>query len=229
MKQKLLTLTIALLFTINMSLASSVLKSNAVTKRIPAGTKFTIKLLDPISTRDSKEGDYFSAVLIDDEKTPTGVILPAGSMIRGSITKVVPSKRLSRGGILYVDFDHIVTPNGRQLPLDMIISGKVNLSYDGGIYLDKGYGEALQNNWEKTVDITTTATEFGMDIGEDVLYSTARILTVPICAIGGAIGGGAYLLGDSVIDLFRKGKDVEFNQDETITVILTQPIDVPIN
>ncbi len=229
MKQKLLTIVISLLLTINMSYASSVLKSNAVTKRIPAGTKFTIKLLDPVSTKDSKDGDYFSAVLINDEKTPTSVILPAGSMIRGSITKVVPSKRFSKGGVLYVDFDHIVTPNGRQLPLDMIISGKVNLNFDGGIYLNQGYGEALQNNWEKTVDITTTATEYGMDLGEDVLYSAARILTVPVCALGGAIGGGAYLIGDSIVDMFRKGKDVEFNQDETLTVILTQPIDVPIN
>lgn len=229
MRQKILTILIALIFTINISYASSVLKSNAVTKRIPAGTRFSIKLLDPLSTKSSKAGDYFSAVLISDEKTPTSVILPAGSMIRGSVTKVVPSKRFSRGGALYVDFDHIVTPNGRQLPLDMIISGKVNLNFDGGIYLNKGYGEALQNNWEKTVDITITATEFGMDIGEDVLYSTARIITVPVCAIGGAIGGGAYLIGDSVVDMFRKGQDVEFNQDEVLTVILTQPIDVPVN
>ncbi len=208
---------------------SATLKSNAITKRIPAGTKFTIKLLDPISTKTSRDGDYFSAVLVDDEKTPTNVILPAGSMIRGSISKIVPSKRFSRGGVVYVDFDHIVTPNGRQLPLDLIVSGKVNLNMEGGLYINKGYGEALRDNWSKTVDITTTATDYGMDIGEDVLYGAARIITVPVCAFGGVIGGGAYWLGDSVVDMFRKGKDVEFNQDETLTVILTQPIDVPIN
>ncbi|MBR1942669.1 hypothetical protein IJ843_02915 [bacterium] len=228
MKQRLIAIILTLFFTINTAI-SATLKSNAVTKRIPAGTKFTIKLLDPISTKTSKEGDYFSAVLVNDEKTPTNVILPAGSMIRGSISKVVPSKRFSRGGVLYVDFDHIVTPNGRQLPLDLIISGKVNMNFAGGVYLNKGYGEALQENWSKTVDITTTATDYGMDIGEDVLYGAARVITVPVCALGGAIGGGAYWLGDSVADMFRKGKDVEFNQDETLTVILTQPIDVPIN
>lgn len=228
MKIKLFIITLIICITTGLANAAT-LKSNAVTKRIPAGTKFTVKLLDPISTKTSKEGDYFSAVLVNDEKTQTNVILPAGSMIRGSIAKIVPSKRFSRGGIVYLDFDHIVTPNGRQLPLDLIISGKVNLNFDGGLYLNKGYGEALQNNWSKTVDITTNATDYGMDIGEDVLYSTARIITVPVCAIGGAIGGGAYWVGDSIADMFRKGKDVEFNQDETLTVILTQPIDVPIN
>ena len=228
MRIKISAVILTLLFTVNIVFAG-VLKSNAETKRIPAGTKFTIKLQNPISTKTSKDGDYFSAVLVDDEKTPTNVILPAGSMIRGSITKVTPSKRFSRGGVIYVDFDHIVTPNGKQLPLDMIISGKINMNFNGGLYLNKGYGEALGENWNKTVEITTNATEYGMDIGEDILGGAARILTVPVCAFGGAIGGGAYWIGDSVADMFRKGQDVEFNQDETLTVILTQPIDVPLN
>lgn len=228
MKRKILSLLFVLFISINVS-GAAVLKSNAVTKRIPAGTKFNIKLQTPISTKTNKAGDYFSAVLIEDEKTQKNIVLPAGSIIRGSIAQVKPNKRFSRGAVLYVDFDHVVIPNGRQLPIDMIISGKVNLRFDGGIYYNKGYGEAIQQNWDKTVEITSDATNYGMDIGEDVLFSTARILTVPICAIGGAIGGGAYFLGDSIADMFRKGLPVEFNQGEVLTVILTQPIDVPIN
>ncbi|MGN1125329.1 MAG: hypothetical protein ACI4SM_03985 [Candidatus Gastranaerophilaceae bacterium] len=228
MKIKLFIIALLLIFCTSITQAA-VLKSNAITKRIPAGTKFTIKLQDPISTKTNKEGDFFSAILVNDEKTPTNIVLPAGSMIRGSIAKIVPNKRFSRGAILYVDFDHIVTPNGRQLPLDMIISGKVNLTFDGGVYHNKGYGEAIQKNFDKTVDITVNATDYGMDLGEDVLMSTARIITVPVCAIGGAIGGGFYFLGSSFADMFKKGLPVEFSQDETLTVILTQPIDVPIN
>ena len=228
MKFKLFSIFLMIIFTANLSMAAT-LKSNAITERIPAGTKFNIKLLNPISTRNSKEGDYFSATLMKDIRTSKNILLPAGSMLRGSIAKTKPSKRFSRGGVLYVDFDHIVTPNGRQLPLDLIISGKVNLTLDGGIYINKGYGEAIVENWDKTVEITQTATDYGMDIGEDVLAGAARIITVPICAIGGAVGGGAYWIGDSIADMFRKGKDVEFNQDEVLTVILTQPIDVPIN
>lgn len=223
MKLKLFIVTLIMCFCTNVT-SSAVLKSNAITKRIPAGTKFTVKLLDPISTKTSTEGDGFSAVLINDEKTKTSVILPAGSMIRGTITKIVQSKCFSRGAIAYIDFDHIVTTNGKQLPLDMIISGKVNLNYDGGVYHNKGYGEAIQKNWDKTVDITVNATEVGLD-----MFGPVRIITVPVCAIGGALGGGLYFLGDSVVDMFRKGQDVEFNQDEILTVILTQPIDVPIN
>ena len=98
------------------------------------------------------------------------------------------------------------------------------MTYDGRVYHNKGYGEAIQKNWDKTVDITVNATEVGLD-----MFGPVRIITVPVCAIGGALGGGLYFLGDSVVDMFRKGQDVEFNQDEILTVILTQPIDVPIN
>lgn len=228
MKQKLFLILLMMIFTASMTSAAT-LKTNAITERIPAGTKFNIKLLDPISSQNSKEGDYFSATLMKDISTKKHLLLPAGSMLRGSIGSVTPSKRFSRGGVVYVDFDHIVTPNGRQLPLDLIISGKVNINLDGGIYINKGYGEALQKNWDKTVEITQNSTDFGMDIGEDVLGGAVRIITVPVCAIGGAVGGGLYWIGDSVIDMFRKGQNVEFNQDEVLTVILTQPIDVPIN
>lgn len=228
MKQKLFLTFLIMIMTAGFSMAAT-LKSNAITERIPAGTKFNVKLLNPISTQNSNEGDYFSATLLNDIKTTKKILLPAGSMLRGSISKAVPSKSFSRGGILYIDFDHIVTPNGRQLPIDLIISGKVNLTLDGGVYINKGYGEALQKNWDKTVEITQDSTDFGMDIGEDILAGTVRIITVPICAIGGAVGGGLYWIGDSIIDMFRKGQDVEFNQDENLTVILTQPIDVPIN
>lgn len=228
MKQKLFLILLMMIFTASMTSAAT-LKTNAITERIPAGTKFNIKLLDPISSQNSKEGDYFSATLMKDISTKKHLLLPAGSMLRGSIGNVTPSKRFSRGGVIYVDFDHVVTPNGRQLPLDLIISGKVNINLDGGIYINKGYGEALQKNWDKTVEITQDSTDFGMDIGEDVLGGAARIITVPVCAIGGAVGGGLYWIGDSVIDMFRKGQNVEFNQDEVLTVILTQPIDVPIN
>ncbi|MEI8128907.1 MAG: hypothetical protein WCG95_04735, partial [bacterium] len=92
----------------------------------------------------------------------------------------------------------------------------------------KGYGEALKKNWVKTVEITKTVTQFGVDTGEDAFVG-ATFITTPICAIGGAFGGGAYLVGDSVIDLFRKGEGVILNKGTTLDVILSYPIDVPVN
>lgn len=203
-------------------------RADAKTRRIPAGTKLRMQLIEPVSTIAGVEGDSFAAMLLDDQTSGTNVILPAGSVVRGSISKIKPIRRLSRGAVLYLDFDHVVTPNGRQLPLSLTVFNRAKLTLDGGMYESKGYGEALQKNWAKTVDITRNATEFGVNLGEDA-FTGAVYLTAPICAAGGAFGGGAYLLGDSVIDLFRKGEDVILNQGTILDVMLTNPIDVPVN
>lgn len=226
MKIRLLILALAIAFFAN-TVNALPFRADAKTRRIPAGTKLKLELIDPITTNGGQEGDYFSAVLLEDQKSQANIILPAGSVVRGSVNKIVPTKRLSRGAILYVDFDHIVTPTGRQLPLQMSVCNRIDLTLDGGIYGSKGYGEALQKNWAKTVDITKSATKFGIDAGD--AFTGAQYIAVPVCAVGGAFGGGAYLLGDSFIDLFRKGSNVILNQGTVLDVVLTYPIDVPVN
>ncbi|HNW25445.1 MAG TPA: hypothetical protein PLG15_03665 [Candidatus Gastranaerophilaceae bacterium] len=227
MKTKILILLLSVMFGVN-SVYAAPFKADAKTKRIPAGTKLKIELMDSLYTQVGNQGDAFNAMLLEDQKSQTGVILPAGSIIRGSINKVTPIKMLSRGAVLYLDFDHVVTPNGRQLPLSMGVCNRAKITDDGGLYESKGYGEALQKNWQKTVEITQNVTQFGIDAGENS-FNGAVFITAPVCAIGGAMGGGAYLLGDSIIDLFRKGSDVKLNKGTVLDVMLTQPIDVPVN
>lgn len=227
MKYKLLTLALSLVMFANVANALP-FRADAKTKRIPAGTKLKLELIDPINTYCGQEGDYFSAMLLEDQKSQTSIILPAGSVIRGSVNKIVPIKRLSRGARLYIDFDHVVTPNGRQLPLTMSVYNRADLTDDGGIYGSLGYGQALQKNWTRSVEITKNATQFGLDVGDDA-FEGAKYITTPFCAIGGFFGGGAYLVGDSIIDLFRKGDNVMLKQGTVLDVMLTNPIDVPVN
>jgi hypothetical protein len=223
MKIKIL-ITLFALITFALNVMAAPLKADAKTKRIPAGTMFKLQLIDPVTTEFGNEGDYFSAMLIEDQKSSTGVILPAGSILRGSIDKIKPSKRLSRGAVLYLDFDHVVTPNGRQVPLNLGVTNRNKITYDGGLYEAKGYGEAITLNAKKTAEITKKATNYGLDVEPKPL----AFVTVPVCAFGGAIGGGAYFLGDSVIDLFRKGANVNLQQGQIIDVVLSSPIDVPV-
>lgn len=227
MKIKLFILTLAVIIFANTAIAIP-FRADAKTRRIPAGTKLKLQLIDPVNTIAGYEGAPFNAMLLEDQTSGTSIILPAGSIVRGCIRRITPTKRLSRGAIIYLDFDHVVTPNGRQLPLTMSIYNRCDLTMDGGIFGSKGYGEALKKNWTKTVEITKNATQFGVDIG-DSAFSGAVYLTAPICAAGGAFGGGAYFVGDSIIDLFRKGEDVMLNQGTILDVMLSYPIDVPVN
>lgn len=218
----------SLVFCLSLNVAfAGPFKADAKTKRIPSGTTFRIEFLQPVSTYSGGEGDYFTAVLKNEQASDAGsVILPAGSVIRGSIGNVKTAKRFSRGAMLYLDFDHVVTPTGRQIPLDLAVCRFDKIYYDGGLYKNLGYGEAVKNNYSKAVDITKNATDYGLSVKDT--HPGLQYLTTPFCAMGGFFGGVGYFVGDSVADMFRKGQDVQIKAGDVIEVQLLNPIDVPV-
>ena len=100
------------------------------------------------------------------------------------------------------------------------------MTYDGGITASRGYKDAMIENWQKTKEITVGATEWGADVFDDV--PVADQIMTGVGAIGGAIGGGAYYVFDSVADMIRKGKGVDLKKGEVLNVILVDPVDVPV-
>lgn len=223
--KKILTILIAM-FLVSNTVFAGAFKADARTKRIPAGTVFKLEFLQPVSTFSGCEGDSFVATMKNELSTGTNVILPSGSVVRGSVAQVNTAKRFSRGAKLYLDFDHIVTPNGRQIPLDLAVCQFENIYYDGSLYKNLGYGEAVQKNYERAVEITKNSTNYGLKAGESA--PGIQYLTTPFCAVGGFIGGVGYWVGDSVADMFRKGQDVYINKGDILTVKLLNPIDVPV-
>ncbi|MBQ4113795.1 hypothetical protein IJD34_00155 [bacterium] len=201
-------------------------KADAKTKRIPAGTTFQLEFLQPVSTYSGGAGDSFVATLLNEQSAGTTIILPVGTVVRGSVSNVKTAKRFSRGAKLYLDFDHVVTPTGRQIPLDLAISQFDKIYYDGGLYKNLGYGEAVKSNYERAAEITKNATEFGAKAGESA--PGIQYLTTPLCAIGGFFGGAGYFIGDSVADMFRRGQDVYINTGDIVNVKLVTPIDIPV-
>ena len=227
MKLKLLILFIAVVTTMQMTFAGP-FSANAKTKRIPAGTKLSMKLLTPLTTSASLEGSDFTAMLLTDQVADNDVILPVGTVVRGNVKKIVPAKRMSKGAILYMDFDHVVTPNGRQLPLSFNLIGRTDLTYDGGITTTKGYADAFKITCEKSANITRKSVDWGKDVGEDYWNGGMKYLTIPVGAIGGALGTTGFFIYDSIADMIRKGQDVYLQQGEELHVILIDPIDVPV-
>ncbi len=200
--------------------------AEARTKTIPAGTRLKLQLIDPLTTYAGSKSD-FSAILSGDKTSGADIVLPMGTLVRGHVRNIVPSERMSKGAVLYLDFDHIVTPNGRQLPLDLRVTGRSDVTYDGGIG-GLTYKHALAENWHSTVDIVQTATDWGNDTFEDVAGGYVRVITVPAAAIGGTIGGGAYYFYEFFADMVKKGKDVYLPKGSVVEVILQKAVDVPL-
>ena len=223
--KKMLAILMTMFLVSNTAFAGA-FKADARTKRIPAGTVFKLEFLQPVSTFSGCEGDSFVATMKNELSTGTNVILPSGSVVRGSVAQVNTAKRFSRGAKLYLDFDHIVTPNGRQIPLDLAVCQFDNIYYDGSLYKNLGYGEAVQNNYKRAVEITQNSINYGLKAGES--DPGIQYLTAPLCAVGGFFGGVGYWVGDGIADMFRKGKDVYINKGDVLTVKLLNPIDVPV-
>lgn len=223
--KKFLILMIAFCMTMEMSFAGT-FNANAKTKRIPAGTTFNIKFNQSVSTFSGSAGDSFVATIMNETSSDANVIIPAGTIVRGSLSQVKTAKRFSRGGMLYLDFDHVVTPTGRQIPLDMAVCSFENINYDGGLYKNLGYGEAVKNNYNRAVEMTKNATNYGLKVKDSA--PGLQYLTTPVCAVGGFFGGVGYVVGDSILDMFRKGSEVYINENDELTVKLLNPIDIPV-
>ncbi len=224
MKNKFLILLTTILLTTQVSFAASPFSANAKTKRIPAGTEMSLKVLTPVDTSITNQGTSFNAILITDQKEDEDVILPMGSVVRGEVKGIVPARRLSRGSILYLDFDHVVTPNGRQIPLALTVIGRTDMTADGGITTTRGYFDAWKQTCTKSGQVTKNAVEWA----DGVTDNGFRYVLIPISAVGGAFGTAGYFVYDSIADLIRKGKNVRINKDEILHVILVEPVDVPV-
>lgn len=223
MKNKILAVILTMFLAAQVTLAAP-FNGNAKTKRIPAGTKLSLKMLSPVNTSVNTAGTAFTAMLETDQKAEDDVILPMGSIVRGNIKAITPSKRMSKGAILYLDFDHVVTPNGRQLPLTLNIVGRPDMTFDGGITTTKGYADAWKQTCKKSGQITKNSIEWGKNVTD----SGWQYAIVPVAAFGGVFGTAGYFVYDSVADMIRKGKDVKLNSGEILNVILVEPIDVPV-
>lgn len=181
-------------------------------------------MLNSVDTTTASEGNGFSAMLLTDQTADDDVILPSGSIIRGDIKGIALPKRMSKGAVLYLNFDHVVTPNGRQLPLSLNVVGRADMTYDGGITTTKGYYDA----WKQTCAKSKSITKDSIKWGESVTDSGWKYVVVPVTAFGGVVGTAGYFVYGSIADMIKKGKHVVINKDEVLNVILVDPIDVPV-
>ena len=155
------------------------------------------------------------------------MILPKGSIIRGSVKAVVPKKMLSRDAAVYVKFDHLVSPTGNQIPVSLALHSTDILTVDGGLGYGGNYKTASQQNVKNAGKIIKNMTKWGMTVGEKQPYNWPQYILTPFSAILSVPTSGLYIIGDEVVDLFKKGNDIILNQGETINLMFLEGVDVP--
>lgn len=101
--------------------ASSVAAGHAY---IPKDTNINLELIDPISSKRSKEGNTFRLKTIENLLINDVVVIPANQEVLGTITKARKNGMLGRKGRLEFKIDSIKTINGVNVPLTAEVKGK---------------------------------------------------------------------------------------------------------
>ena len=216
------------LITNNLEADAYQIQADIKTKRIPAGTKLELEMANSVLSESLSQGDMFSAYLTRDVRTVSTMILPRGTIVRGNVSKVTESKRPYRSAVLYLNFDHVVAPNGQQLPIKAGLCEDFNLTDNGGIKGGGNYGTKVKKNWSKSGAIIKKSTKWGITSGEH-LFKGGKYLVTPFAAIGGTIAGAGYFVGVSVADLFKKGEDVYIQKGQVFNILLLEALDVPVS
>jgi hypothetical protein len=85
-------------------------------QRIPAGTTIVVRNTTPLDSGTAKSGQNWSGTLVDDLVVKDKVVAPAGSRVKGAVSGVESSGRLSKPGTLALE---VTSVNGIPVTTDM--------------------------------------------------------------------------------------------------------------
>ena len=159
------------------------------------------------------EGDEFFAEVTDEVKGDKGVIIPKGTIAHGKITQTGDPKRMGRQGWIALDFDYLITPDGREIPIEGKMSTKLHPVAEASkiVVQDVGY--------------TLACGAVGGFMALNWLGLEAAIASQGYTVAGGAAVGGAIGLGMALI---RKGHDVLIAPGDEIRVKINTTVPLPV-
>ena len=161
----------------------------------------------------SFEGDEFFAEVTSDVIGDKGIIIPKGTVAHGIIKESGSAKRLGRDGYIDLSFDYLVTPDGREIPIEGKMSTKLHpiKAATKIVATDIGY--------------TAAGGVLGGVFAAQALSVEAAIASQGMTVAGGAALGAGVGLG---MALYRKGKDVLISPGDEIKVKILSSVDLPV-
>lgn len=161
----------------------------------------------------SLEGDEFFAEVTENVYGDKGVIIPKGTVAHGSVMSTTGAKRLGKSAVLTLSFDYLVTPDGREIPIEGKMTTKLHPVAETGkiIAQDVGY--------------TVAGGAVGGLMALHWLGIEAAIASEGYTLAGGAAIGGAIGLGMALI---RKGSEVLIAPGDEIKVKINTSVDLPV-
>jgi len=181
---------------------------------IPQGSHVALRLVNSISTRTAKEGDYVYMKTATPIAADGSIVIPEGSFVQAVVTHSVRSGRIKGRAELAIRIETLTLPSGK------VIKTTPHLAS-----LDSG-GTDQKVKKENQI-------EQGSSHGADAV--TVGRMAGAGAAIGGiadrswkgaGIGGGAGSAVGLAEVLLTRGKEVELHQGSTIDVVFDRSVPV---
>jgi hypothetical protein len=177
-----------------------------VTRTVPTGTTFAIRMNEELSTRTSKAGDAFTATLEDPIVDADGTVLvPAGATVRGRVTAVAASDRVGQTAAIKLAFEAI-SFGGESYPIQASVErADVQTKTRTGVAETAG----------KVAAGAAAGAILGQVLGKDT-ESTLKGAAI------GAAAGTAIAMGTADVDaVLPRGAEVVIRLDQPITITRT--------
>lgn len=161
----------------------------------------------------SIEGDEFFAEVTDDVYGDKGIVIPKGTLAHGKLTNTTTPGRFGKEATMDLSFDYLVTPDGREIPIEGNMTTKLHPISQGAkiVAQDVGY--------------TVAGGAVGGLMALNWLGLEAAIASQGYTLAGGAAIGGVAGLGMALI---RKGNHVLIAPGDEIKVKINTAIDLPV-
>ena len=180
---------------------------------IPKDTHVLLRMMNSISTRTAQEGTQVYMQTASPISDGTGIIVPVGSYVQGTVLVAKRSGKVAGRAELAIRLEVLTLPGGRTLKFAPHVSG-----VDDGETTQK-----VVNNEGKI--------QQGNTIGKDV--ERIAILAGTGAGIGGladngwkgaGIGAGAGTAVGLATTLFTRGKEVELRQGSSLDVVFDRAL-----
>jgi hypothetical protein len=101
----------------------------------PDGNVVHARLVTRLNSSTAKQGDPVEALITEPLVVSNHLILPEGSVIKGSVVQVQPARRMGHNGQLRILFHQVAAPNGLEQKVETNLEG-VAVSKDEHLKLD---------------------------------------------------------------------------------------------
>lgn len=183
----------------------------AETVVIPAGTRLPLVLQNSVNTKTAEVGDslYFETVypVVVNHR----VLVPVGSFVRGTLTRVKRPGRIRGRGELRVRFDELTLPNGYTVDLNASLAA---VDAGNNEEVDRGEG-GVKSDSSKAEDIGTVATAGATGAGIGAIAGRGK---------GVAIGGAAGVAAGLAATLLTRGRELELPRGTSVEIVLSRPL-----